>query len=68
MTLRAPGLVLLTALALSGCATTPPPPAPPVERGAALPIWLENALRDPARPAADMARGAISAIAMPSSE
>ncbi len=58
MRLRALGVALLAGLALSACATTPPPPPPPVERGAALPIWLENALRDPARPAADMARDA----------
>ncbi|HYE46439.1 MAG TPA: class I SAM-dependent methyltransferase, partial [Caulobacter sp.] len=49
--------VALTAvLALTACATTPPPPPPPVEAGAPLPGWLEAALRDPGRPAADMAR------------
>jgi len=58
MRLRALGVALLAGLALSACATTPPPPPPPVERGGALPIWLENALRNPARPAADMARDA----------
>lgn len=53
---RALWLALSSVLALSACATTPPPP--PIEAGAPLPAWLETALRDPSRPAADMARDA----------
>ncbi|MBI1408046.1 MAG: methyltransferase [Caulobacter sp.] len=55
---RAHWLALAAVLALSACATVPPPPPPPIEAGAPLPLWLENALRDPSRPAADMARDA----------
>lgn len=59
MTPRASWLALAAVLTLTAaCATTPPPPPPPVETGAALPAWLNAALSDPARPAADMARDA----------
>jgi predicted methyltransferase len=60
MTPRASWLALAAVLTLTACATTPPPPPPPppVEAGAALPVWLNAALTDPSRPAADMARDA----------
>ena len=56
MTPRVSWLALAAVLTLTACATTPPPPPPPVEAGAALPAWLNAALTDPSRPAADMAR------------
>ncbi|WGM38903.1 class I SAM-dependent methyltransferase [Caulobacter sp. NIBR1757] len=56
MTPRVSWLALAAVLTLTACATTPPPPPPPVEAGAALPTWLDAALTDPSRPAADMAR------------
>lgn len=49
---------LSAVLALAACATVPPPPPPPFEAGAPAPAWLEAALTDPARPAADMVRDA----------
>jgi predicted methyltransferase len=58
MTPRVTWMALAAVLALTACSTVPPPPPPPVEEGAALPAWLETALRDPQRPAADMARDA----------
>lgn len=58
MTPRVSWLAVAAALTLGACATTPPPPPPPVEAGAALPAWLDAALTDPGRPAADMARDA----------
>ncbi|NBB15626.1 methyltransferase [Caulobacter sp. SLTY] len=56
MTPRVSWMALAAVLALTACATTPPPPPPPVETGAMLPAWIETALSDPSRPAADMAR------------
>lgn len=59
MTSRASWLALAAVLTLAAaCATTPPPPPPPVEAGAPVPAWLDAALTDPNRPAADMARDA----------
>ncbi len=58
MTPRVSWLALAAVLTLTACATTPPPPPPPVETGAPLPLWLDAALTDPGRPAADMARDA----------
>lgn len=59
MTSRASWLALAAVLTLTAaCATTPPPPPPPVEAGAPMPAWLDAALTDPNRPAAEMARDA----------
>jgi predicted methyltransferase len=49
-------MALAAVLALSACETVPPPPPPPEEAAAPYPAFIESALRDPKRPAADMAR------------
>lgn len=59
MKIHARWMALAAVLALAACETVPPPPPPPpADAPVSLPAFLSAALRDPNRPAADMARDA----------